>query len=234
VLTRRLVIAGLLAMALDVTVPREGLAQVYAWRDDAGALVVSRQPRATGAETFAVRGTGGVRAGSPAPAGSDRFDAIIESESAAQGVSPALVRAVIQVESGFNPRAVSPKGALGLMQLMPSTAAELGVGNPFDPAQNVRGGVAYLGQLLTRYAGDETLALAAYNAGPAAVRRYGDRVPPYRETRSYVGKVTSLRGLASGPPRTIFKTTETINGREVPLYTNVRPATGTYAVVPVR
>jgi soluble lytic murein transglycosylase-like protein len=104
------------------------------------------------------------------------------------GLDPALVLAVAGVESAFQPRAVSPKGAQGLMQLMPGTARELGVVDAFDPAQNLDGGVRYLRALLERYSGDLRLALAAYNAGAGAVKKHGG-VPPYRETRSYVEKV---------------------------------------------
>jgi soluble lytic murein transglycosylase-like protein len=104
------------------------------------------------------------------------------------GLDPGLVIAVVSVESGFRPEAVSPKGAQGLMQLMPGTAASLGVEDAFDPAQNLDGGARHLGQLLTLYGGDVARALAAYNAGEGAVHRHGG-VPPYRETRAYVKKV---------------------------------------------
>jgi soluble lytic murein transglycosylase-like protein len=104
------------------------------------------------------------------------------------GLDPELVIAVAAVESGFRPEAVSPKGAQGLMQLMPRTAEALGVENAFDPAQNLDGGARHLGQLLTLYGGDLAKALAAYNAGESAVHRHGG-VPPYRETRAYVRKV---------------------------------------------
>jgi soluble lytic murein transglycosylase-like protein len=104
------------------------------------------------------------------------------------GLDPELVIAVVSVESGFRPEAVSPKGAQGLMQLMPRTAESLGVEDAFDPAQNLDGGARHLGQLLTLYGGDVERALAAYNAGEGAVHRHGG-VPPYRETRAYVKKV---------------------------------------------
>jgi soluble lytic murein transglycosylase-like protein len=104
------------------------------------------------------------------------------------GLDPGLVMAVVSVESGFRPEAVSPKGARGLMQLMPGTAESLGVEDAFDPAQNLDGGARHLEQLLTVYGGDLPRALAAYNAGEEAVDRHGG-VPPYRETRAYVKKV---------------------------------------------
>lgn len=104
------------------------------------------------------------------------------------GVDPELVAAVVSVESGFDPQAVSPKGAQGLMQLMPSTAATLGVEDPLDPQQNLDGGVRHLRALLTSYRGNRRLALAAYNAGAGAVARHKG-VPPYRETQDYVRKV---------------------------------------------
>lgn len=107
------------------------------------------------------------------------------------GVDPQLVRAVIQVESGFNTNAVSRKGAQGLMQLIPDTARRFGVHSPFDPRQNIAGGVAYLKHLLALFSGDVSLAVAAYNAGENAVLRWGG-IPPYPETIDYVHKVTGL------------------------------------------
>lgn len=120
------------------------------------------------------------------------IDAIINQAAVDQQLDPALVRAVAQVESGFNPRAVSPAGAKGIMQLMDPTARSLGVRDPFDAAQNVSGGVRYLRQMLQRFGGDERLALAAYNAGPGAVLRHGG-VPPFPETQRYVSSVLALR-----------------------------------------
>lgn len=122
-----------------------------------------------------------------APAGAAPFRDLIEQAAARYGVDPALVTAVIQHESGFDPSATSPAGAAGLMQLMPSTAASLGV-DPYDPAQAIDGGTRYLAQQLARFGGVPALALAAYNAGPGAVERYGG-VPPYPETQRYVRNV---------------------------------------------
>jgi soluble lytic murein transglycosylase-like protein len=118
-----------------------------------------------------------------------KIEEMIREVSARYNVDPALVRAVIQTESNWNSSAVSRKGALGLMQLVPGTAQQLGVNNAFDPKQNLDGGVRYLHTLLERYNGDLDRALAAYNAGPGAVDRAGG-IPRYRETREYVHKVT--------------------------------------------
>jgi len=122
----------------------------------------------------------------PSPSGS--YEKIIEEASGRYRVETELVKAVIRAESAFDPKAVSHKGALGLMQLMPETATLMDVGNPFDPVENVIGGTRYLAQLLKRFNGDKVLALAAYNAGPEKVDIY-QGVPPYAETKMYVQKV---------------------------------------------
>jgi len=121
---------------------------------------------------------------------SDRLDKIVREAAERHKVDPALVKAVISTESGWNPVAVSRKGAVGLMQLVPGTAQRFGVGNPFDPAQNVEGGTSYLKELLDRYNGDLRKSLAAYNAGERTVDRSGG-VPAIWETQRYVQKVTN-------------------------------------------
>lgn len=122
----------------------------------------------------------------------DAFRAEIAAAALEFGVDEALLRAVVHAESAFNPNALSNKGAQGLMQLMPGTADDLGVDNPFDATQNIRGGAQYLAQQLKSFQGDEKLAMAAYNAGPGNVTKYGG-VPPFDETRVYVTRVSTLR-----------------------------------------
>jgi len=120
------------------------------------------------------------------------FEPLIQRAAHAHAVRPELVRAVIVVESAFNPRAVSPKGAVGLMQLRPATARRYGVSDAFDPEQNITAGVHYLRDLLARYGNNVELALAAYNAGEDAVERYGRSIPPFAETRHYVPTVLRI------------------------------------------
>jgi soluble lytic murein transglycosylase-like protein len=123
---------------------------------------------------------------------SAEFDRFIEQAARSHGVRPELVRAVIVAESAFNPKAVSNRGAVGLMQLRPATAHRYGVANAFDPEQNIKAGVHYLRDLLTRYGNNLELTLAAYNAGEDAVERYGHSIPPFAETQHYVPTVLRI------------------------------------------
>jgi soluble lytic murein transglycosylase-like protein len=132
--------------------------------------------------------------------GNDRIDRLIKVNASRFGVDPYLVFCVIEQESQFKTFARSPKGAQGLMQLMPGTARRLGVRRPYDPAENIMGGVRYLKELLTMFDGRVDLALASYNAGEGAVMKYGRNVPPYRETREYVKKIGKRYGIDGRKP----------------------------------
>jgi soluble lytic murein transglycosylase-like protein len=160
------------------------------------------------------------------------YGELIAAAAQTHGVDPILVQALIQVESNYQPRARSHKGAMGLMQLMPGTAAQLAVDDPYDPDQNLRGGIAYLGRMVERFETLE-LALAAYNAGPGAVDKY-DGVPPYRETREYVRTVGAKAGASQAPakPRTvIYRSYEIVGDRIIPRLTQDPPRSGPYEVV---
>ncbi|MCU1383667.1 MAG: hypothetical protein JWL71_2364 [Acidobacteria bacterium] len=215
-----------LVLCLGAAAPAQ--AQIYSWRDANGNLVLSNKRPATSepVASYAVPKAQGVRVTRSAASERARiYDDLIYEHSQTQRVRPDLVRAVMQVESGFNPYARSPKGAMGLMQLMPSTARQYGVRNAFNPAENVRAGVAYLRELLDRYQGNEELALAAYNAGPGAVDKHGQTVPPYRETRSYVAQIGKMAGRTTKTgEKAIYKVVEiTADGREVTKYTDRAP-----------
>ena len=202
-------------------------AQIYSWRDSSGVLTLSDRPQNAAARALTVP------VGSPLVARSNpHYEPLIRQHASQHGLRPELVRAVIQVESAFNPQAVSPKGAMGLMQLMPATAKRFGVIDPFNPAENIRAGVSYLRQLLERYDHDEQLALAAYNAGPRAVDKYGSKVPPYKETQNYVRKITNIRGNSRPAPGVrIYRITEIVDGQPIIKYTNTKPASGDFVEV---
>src|SRR5476651_2422675 len=183
----------MIALCLGAAAPAH--AQIYSWRDANGNLVLSNRRSAASTEvaSYAVPKAEGLRATRSVAAERARaYDDLISEHSRTHGVRADLVRAVMQVESGFNPNARSPKGALGLMQLMPATIQQFGVKNPFDAVENVRAGVAYLRELLDRYQNNEELALAAYNAGPGAVDKHNQQVPPYRETKNYVAQINHM------------------------------------------
>jgi len=220
------------------TWPSQVDAQIYAWRDANGTLVLSDRSIDAPTTVYKVSGTPSYVTTRPAEdegvSEDSRYEPLIQEHATRRALRPELVRAVIQVESGFNARALSPKGAMGLMQLMPATARSLGVNNPWDPAQNIRGGTDYLRQLLDEYDGNEELALAAYNAGAGAVAKYGRRIPPYRETRDYVRKVGAAAGegpVASRKKLIIYKTIEVLDGRAVPRYSSERPTSGSFQIV---
>jgi soluble lytic murein transglycosylase-like protein len=130
-----------------------------------------------------------------------QYDTIIEKAALSASVEPNLLRAVIVVESGFNSRAVSKRGAVGLMQLMPATAMRFGVSNPYDPRQNIHAGALYLKFLIDRFGHDVRLALAAYNAGEDAVERNGGQIPPFVETMAYVPRVLRIYQMLKDQPR---------------------------------
>ena len=220
-MSSRLVRFAAATAALIIATPLAARAEIYSWRDSTGNLVLSDRPRDGGERTtYAVGTTGDIRTTRPSRRNTT-FDSIITEHATSHGIRADLVRAVIQAESAFNPMARSVKGAMGLMQLMPATAIAYGVTNAYDPVQNIRAGVAYLRSLLERYSQNEELALAAYNAGPTAVAKYG-AVPPYRETRNYVAKIRNDAGAGPAPTR-VYKVVEIKDGREVVRYTNTPP-----------
>lgn len=186
--------------AIAASIPASARANIYMFVDERGVVHLNDHP--IDARYRLVIGDpapAGPAASSPAPARADSraYEPLIVEASQRYGVPANLVRAVIHVESGFNSRAVSPKGATGLMQLMPGTAARYGVADRTNAAQNIHGGTRYLSDLLTLFKQDLRLALAAYNAGEEAVLRYR-RVPPYAETRNYVERVLA-NYRATGP-----------------------------------
>jgi soluble lytic murein transglycosylase-like protein len=171
-------------------------ADIYTFTDEQGVAHFTNVPADARYQVLLKSAPPVSEAGAPISARmlarSAEFDSIIESAAAQVAVQPELLRAVIVVESGFDPDAVSHKGARGLMQLMPATAKAYGANDAGDPAQNIHAGARYLRALLNRYEDDLELTLAAYNAGETAVERYGNSIPPFDETRRYVPKVMKV------------------------------------------
>jgi soluble lytic murein transglycosylase-like protein len=193
-------IAGMLCAALAAAVlPSAGRADIYRYVDANGTVHFTNVPPdarytlyiATAKEPSELSNTLAYRARPYATSDRKKYHADIVAAAREYQLDPALIHAVISAESGYNALARSPKGARGLMQLMPATAERYGVNNPLDPKQNIYGGAAYLRDLLALFGNDLKLAIAAYNAGEGAVMQFGHRIPPYRETVEYVPKVMS-------------------------------------------
>lgn len=187
-------IVGMILAWLSLGLAGSSLADVFKYRDGRGNIYLTdkpmkgyrllkryrfktTRPRAGGASLAALRER------------KARYAPLIDAAARKAGLQPALVHAVVRAESAYRPGAISPKGARGLMQLMPATAKRFGVTDLHDPQQNLKGGTRYLSRLLELFDRDLNLALAAYNAGENAVISYGNRIPPYRETQEYVKKV---------------------------------------------
>jgi soluble lytic murein transglycosylase-like protein len=197
---------GALALLAVLLLAPGAWADIYTYVAEDGSVVFTDSP------------VEGARRLQGSPGEAPTLQELIELKARQHGVEPELVRAVVQVESGFRLRARSPKGAMGLMQLMPRTAYSLGVYDPYDPEENLDAGVRYLKSLLERF-GDLRLALAAYNAGPRRVSLYGS-VPPYRETRRYVQKVLSLYQGQKARRSVIYRV---VLSDGTVLYTNIPP-----------
>lgn len=176
---------------------RPGWADIYAYTADDGTVSLSNVPTderytvliAAPEQALAAVPGFSVRKGKSNLARKAGFDQMVDEVSRTYGMESALLHAVISVESHYNPKAVSNKGAAGLMQLMPQTAKRYGVVDAFDPLQNLDGGARYLRDLLRMFNNNTSLALAAYNAGEHAVMKHGNQIPPYRETQNYVPRV---------------------------------------------
>ncbi len=187
---------ALAAMAVCTAAICSASPPIYKYVDADGVAHFTDKPDSRRYELFDLTPKGLTRSGDHYDPGllarAAQYDAIIDAEAKSAGVEPNLLRAVIVVESGFNSRAVSRRGAVGLMQLTPATATRFGVSNRYDPRQNVRGGALYLGFLINRFRQNVRLALAAFNAGEDAVDRSSGQIPPFIETLEYVPKVLKI------------------------------------------
>ncbi|HOP15390.1 MAG: lytic transglycosylase domain-containing protein [Gammaproteobacteria bacterium] len=194
----------LVGLACGVLLPTAATADVYKYRDARGRILLTDKPT-SGMKLIKRYGisTGRSVGDSAATLAElqrrrDRLTPLIDTAADASNLRPALIHAVVRAESAYRSDAVSPKGAVGLMQLMPATAERYGVDDRHDPAENLRGGSTYLRDLLEMFDNDLQLALAAYNAGENAVIRYGNQIPPYDETQNYVRKVIGFYNAMIG------------------------------------
>lgn len=179
-------------VAVTLLAPRPCHADLYTYTDDDGVIHITNAPTSIKKYKWFMPEYGQPASALAAISSGHHYDDLINGASARWGVDPTLVKAVVKAESNFNPNAVSRAGAKGLMQLMPKTAILLGVKDVYDPKENISGGVRYLKKLLSSFNWDVSLAVAAYNAGEAAVRKYGT-IPPYKETRQFVSRVLSYQ-----------------------------------------
>jgi soluble lytic murein transglycosylase-like protein len=184
---------GTIALAFCLALPCSFGQGVYSYVDDNGVPNFTNIPPKGAVRDFKAHNPAAFRARADAAGIDSRYDPIIEKYAGQFGLDPSLVRSMIKTESDFDERAVSPKGARGLMQLMPATALRVGVQNSFDPDQNIRGGMQHMRGLLDRFNNNLELSLAAYNAGENLVQRIG-RIPHIRETHDYVRKITKKYG----------------------------------------
>jgi soluble lytic murein transglycosylase-like protein len=193
------IVGGFLMTVAGLVLPAVSAANIYSFKDENGITHFSNLPHLDKRYKLVYKipqaWTARPNAWTPNfPKSIDigKLVPVIDNAARTHGVDPRLVHAVIRAESGYNDRAQSNKGALGLMQLIPATAERMGVKNPFDPVDNIFGGTRYLSQLIKMFNGDLELALAGYNAGENAVIRYGNRIPPFAETQAYVPKVMAF------------------------------------------
>lgn len=200
--TKRLLRCGSLAtLVCSLLLPAlPSQAEIYKYIDRNGTTVFTDTPRGTNYVKVILKGWT-----DPTPTmnpflvrkNMEKYKSYVEQASKDYNLPQSLLQAVITVESAYNPQAVSPAGARGLMQLMPGTALRFGVEDSFSPAENIRGGSKYLSHLMSLFKGDLNLVLAAYNAGEGAVMKYGNSIPPYKETQNYVRKVKHYHSIFS-------------------------------------